>query len=162
VCSLLLEERLRVGAIFFSMSEENLRKFLSLPFCMIGTDSSARCFDGPTRQGKPHPRGFGTFPRLLGKYVRDEGLLTLEEAIRRATMLAAKTFGLERRGEIRENNYADLVVFDPRKIVDNATFEAPFRPPDGIHHVIVNGVEALREGRTTGRLSGRVLRRGKS
>ena len=162
VCSLLLEERLRVGAIFFSMSEENLRKFLSLPFCMIGTDSSARCFDGPTRQGKPHPRGFGTFPRLLGKYVRDEGLLTLEEAIRRATMLAAKTFGLERRGEIRENNYADLVVFDPRKIVDNATFEAPFRPPDGIHHVIVNGVEALGEGRTTGRLSGRVLRRGKS
>jgi N-acyl-D-amino-acid deacylase len=162
VLDTLLEERLRVGAIFFSMSEENLRKFLSLPFCMIGTDSSARCFDGPTRQGKPHPRGFGTFPRLLGKYVRGEGLMPLEEAIRRATMLAAKTFGLEGRGEIREHNYADLVVFDPAKIVDKATFEAPFRPPDGIHHVIVNGVLAHKEERATGSLSGRVLRGGKS
>jgi N-acyl-D-amino-acid deacylase len=160
VLDMLVEERLRVGAIFFSMSEENLRKFLSLPFCMIGTDSSARCFDGPTRQGKPHPRGFGAFPRLLGKYVRGEGLMPLEEAIRRATMLAAQTFGLRRRGEIRENNYADLVVFDPRKVVDSATFESPFRPPDGIYHVIVNGSPALKEGRTTGNLPGRVLRGG--
>jgi N-acyl-D-amino-acid deacylase len=162
VLDMLVEERLRVGAIFFSMSEENLRKFLSLPFCMIGTDSSARCFDGPTRQGKPHPRGFGSFPRLLGKYVRGEGLMPLEEAIRRATMLAAQTFGLEKRGEIREDNYADIVVFDPRKVLDKATFEAPFRPPDGIHNVIVNGVQAFKEARATGSLSGRVLRSGKS
>jgi N-acyl-D-aspartate/D-glutamate deacylase len=161
VLDLLVEERLRVGAIFFSMSEENLRRFLSLPFCMIGTDSSARCFDGPTRQGKPHPRGFGTFPRLLGIYVRGEGLMPLEEAIRRATMLAAETFGLEKRGELREHHYADLVVFDPAKVVDHATFEDPFRQPDGFHHVIVNGVLALREGRATGSLSGRVLRGGK-
>jgi N-acyl-D-amino-acid deacylase len=158
VFDILIEERLRVSAIFLSMSEENLRKFLSLPFCMIGTDSSARCFEGPTRLGKPHPRGFGTFPRLLGKYVQAEGLMPLEEAIRRATKLTAETFGLQGRGQIREGMCADVVIFDPGKIHDRATFGEPFQRPEGVHYVLVNGVAAISEGEATGKLPGRVLK----
>ncbi|MDA8084951.1 MAG: D-aminoacylase [Nitrospiraceae bacterium] len=157
---LIVEERLRVGAIFMSMSEENLRKFLSLPFCMIGSDSSSRGFDGPTAAGKPHPRTFGTFARLFGRYVREEGLLSLPEAIHKSTMLAAETFGLKKRGCIREGYFADMVIFDPSGVTDRATFGAPFRQSEGIHSVFVNGVEAVSEGRTTGRLGGRVLRSG--
>jgi N-acyl-D-amino-acid deacylase len=157
VFRLLVSEKLRVGAIFMSMSEDNLRKFLSLPFCSIGSDSSARCFDGPTRLGKPHPRTFGTFPRFLGKYVRDEGLMPLSEAIRRSTALPAEIFGLRGRGRIREGMFADIVVFDPDKIADTATFEDPYQKPDGIHHVLVNGAPAVWEGMPTGTLSGRML-----
>ncbi|MHB8883436.1 MAG: N-acyl-D-amino-acid deacylase family protein [Thermodesulfovibrionales bacterium] len=157
---IIIEEKLRVGAIYLSMSADNLRKFLSLPFCMIGSDSSARSFDGPTATGKPHPRTFGTFPRLLGKYVRDEGLLTLTGAVHKATMQTADLFGLKGRGQVREGYYADLVIFDPEKISDRATFENPFQQAEGIEHVFVNGVAALSEGRLTGRLAGKVLRHG--
>ena len=110
---ILIDERLRVGAIFLSMSEENLKKFLSLTYCMIGSDSSARSFDGPTRKGKPHPRGFGTFPRFIGRYAGDSGIMGLSEAIYRSTLLPAETFGLKNRGSIREGMYADIVIFDP-------------------------------------------------
>ncbi len=158
--NIVIEERLRVGAIFLSMNEDNLRKFLSLPFCMVGSDSSARCFDGPTVQGKPHPRTFGTFPRLFGRYVREEGLLSLPEAVHKATMLPAEIFGLRKRGRIREGFFADLVLFDPERITDRATFGDPFQPADGIRSVFVNGREALSEGRLTHRLGGRVLRHG--
>ncbi|MGC2062939.1 MAG: D-aminoacylase [Thermodesulfovibrionales bacterium] len=157
---IVIEERLRVGAIFQSMHEGNLKKFLSQPFCMIGSDSSARCFDGPTALGKPHPRTYGTFPRLFGKYVREEQLLSLSEAVHKSTLLAAETFGLKRRGRIKEGYFADLVIFDPDRIVDKATFEKPFQRAEGIHSVFVNGVEAVSEGRLTGRLGGRVLRYG--
>ena len=157
---ILTEERLRVGAIFQSMSEANLGKFLSLPYCTIGSDSSARSFDGPTATGKPHPRTFGTFPRLFAEYVRQGKLLSLSEAVHKATMLAAVTFGLEGRGRIQKGMYADIVVFNPEKIADRATFEDPFRRPDGIAYVLVNGVPAIWEGSTTGRLAGRVLRGG--
>ncbi len=155
----LIDERLRVGAIFLSMTEENLRKFLALPFCMIGTDSSARCFEGPTKQGKPHPRGFGTFPRLMGKYVREDRLLSLTVAVHKATALAARTFGLFRRGMLKAGNFADIVVFDPEAIGDRATFEDPFQKPAGIAYVLVNGTAALWEGEVSGRCRGRVLRR---
>ena len=157
---IIIEERLRAGAIFQSMHEDNLKKFLSQPFCMIGSDSSARCFDGPTAQGKPRPRTFGTFPRLFGKYVREEGVFSLTEAVYKSTMLAAETFGLKKRGRIREGYYADLVVFDPETIAGRATFGEPFHQAAGIHSVFVNGLEAMSEGRLTGRLGGRVLRHG--
>jgi N-acyl-D-amino-acid deacylase len=157
VLRVLVEERLRVGAIFLSMSEENLRKFLSLPFCMIGSDSSARCFDGPTRRGKPHPRTFGTFPRFFGKYVRDEGLIPFPEAVHRSTALAADTFGLQGRGRIAAGMYADIVVFDPGKIADSATFEDPFQRPEGIRHVLVNGKAAVTDGQYSPVLAGRTL-----
>lgn len=157
---LLIEERLRVGAIFHTMNEENLRRFLSLPYTMIGSDSSARSFDGPTRKGKPHPRGFGSFPRFLGSYVRDEGLMALAEGIRRATMLPADTFGLKNRGRLKEGYAADLVVFDEEAISDRATFDAPFTKPVGIDYVVVNGVPTLWKGVGTGARAGRVLRNG--
>ena len=158
VFGILLEERLRVGAIFLSMNEENLRKFLSLPYCMIGSDSSARSFDGPTKKGKPHPRTFGTFPRFLGNYVRKEGLLSLQEAIYKATQLTAQTFGLGKRGRLQEGFCADVVVFDSGRIMDRSTYEDPFQMPEGIAYVLVNGTPAVWEGVPTGKLAGMVLK----
>lgn len=160
VLDLLLEERLRVGAIFMSMNEANMRKFLDIPWCSIGTDSSARSFDGPTRKGKPHPRGFGSFPRFLGPCVRDGHLMPLSLAIHKSTHLTAATFGLKGRGLLRNGMYADIVVFDPNTISDNATFEDPFRMPTGIQYVFVNGKPAVMEGKPTGVLAGRPLRNG--
>ncbi len=158
VFGILLEERLRVGAIFLSMNEENLRGFLSLPYCMIGSDSSARSFDGPTKKGKPHPRTFGTFPRLFANYVRNEGLFSLQEAIHKATQLAALTFRLGNRGRLKEGFYADVVVFDAERIGDRSTYEDPFQRPEGIAYVLVNGVPAVWEGVPTGKLAGHVLK----
>ncbi len=154
---LLIRERARTGAIFFSMSEDNLRRFLSLPYLMIGSDSSVRSFSGPTCYGKPHPRGFGSFPRFIGRYVRDKGLVTLEEAIRKTTALPAATFGLTDRGIISEGAYADIVIFDYERIIDTATFREPFSKPEGIDYVFVNGSIAVYGGEFTGTLSGRVL-----
>lgn len=158
VINILVNEGLRVGAIFFTMSEENLKRFLSLPYVMIGSDSSARSFSGPTRQGKPHPRGFGTFPRFIGKYVRDTAVMPLPEAIKRITHLPAETFGLEHRGLIKEGYYADIVLFNYDRVIDRATFDDPFQRGDGIEYVFVNGALAFKQGEFTGTLSGRVLR----
>jgi N-acyl-D-amino-acid deacylase len=155
---ILIEERLRAGAIFLSMSEENMKKFLSLPYCMIGSDSSARSFDGPTRKGKPHARGFGTFPRFLGRYTGDGGIMGLSEAIYRSTSLPAQTFNLKNRGELREGMYADITIFDPKTIMDTATFADPYQRSSGIEHVLVNGVPVIRAGEFTGNFPGRVLR----
>ncbi len=154
---LLLRERARTGAIFFSMSEDNLSRFLSLPYLMIGSDSSVRSFSGPTCYGKPHPRGFGSFPRFIGRYVRDKGLVKLEDAIRRTAALPAATFGLTDRGIISEGAYADIVIFDYERIIDTATFREPFSRPEGINYVFVNGSMAVDGGEFTGTLSGRVL-----
>jgi N-acyl-D-amino-acid deacylase len=155
---ILILERARAGAIFFTMNEDNLRRILSLPFTMIGSDSSVRSFSGVTVIGKPHPRGFGTFPRFLGKYVREEGLVTLPEAVRRITALPATTFGLRGRGLIREGSFADVTVFDPEVITDGATFESPYVGPSGVVHVFVNGAMTVRDGSYTGTLRGSVLR----
>jgi len=158
---ILREERLRVGAIFHSMNEDNLRRFLSLPYVMIGSDSSARSSDGPTRKGKPHPRGFGTFPRFIGGFVRDQKQMSISEAIHKCTMLPAETFGLAGRGQIRIGCIADLVIFDEEKIIDKATFEEPFLKPEGIPYVFINGLLAVQEGSQTGVLAGRILRHGR-
>jgi N-acyl-D-amino-acid deacylase len=159
--NILIGERLRIGATFSSMSEENLKRFLSLPYLMIGTDSSARSLNGPTRKGKPHPRGFGSLPRFLGRYVRDNALMPLEEAVRKTTALPAGTFSIDGRGVLKRGAYADVVVFDYQKIADRATFEEPFLKPGGIHYVIINGIPALWEGELTGVRAGRVLRHGR-
>ncbi len=155
---LLVAERTRVGAIFFSMSEENLLHFLRLPYLMIGSDSSARSFSGPTRRGKPHPRGFGSFPRFLARYAREKSLLPIEEAVRRMTSLPADTFGLRDRGRLQAGMFADLTVFDRDKLSDRATFSDPFQKPDGIVAVFVNGAPVVRDGEPTGARPGRVLR----
>ncbi len=158
---LLVEEKLRVSAIFSSMHEQNLRRFLRLPYCMIGTDSSARSVSGPTRIGKPHPRGFGSFPRFIGKYVRDHSLTVMSEAIHKITALPAKTFGIHQRGVLKKGAFADIVIFDYKSIIDRATFDKPFLKPKGIYHVLVNGIPAIWEGKLTGIRAGRVLRHGK-
>ena len=158
---ILIEERLMVSAIFASMHEGNMKQFLSLPYCMIGTDSAARSFSGPTYRGKPHPRGFGSFPRFLGKYIRDENLMSMSEGIRKITSLPAQTFGIHKRGMIKRGAYADIVIFDHEKIIDRATFKNPFLKPEGIHYVFINGVPALWEGHLTGSKSGKILRHGR-
>lgn len=167
VLRILLEEGLRVGAIFHSMSEENLLRFLLLPFCMVGSDSSARSFSGVTRKGKPHPRGFGSFPRFLRNFTRDNGedevkrgLLPLGAAVHKITGLPASTFGIKRRGTIREGFYADLVVFHKDEVRDRATFAEPYLGPEGVYHVIVNGMLVASHGEMTGNRPGRALRGG--
>jgi len=157
---ILCEEKLRVGAIFSFMNEDNVKRFLSLPYVMIGTDSSARCTSGPTHKGKPHPRGFGSFPRFLGRYVRNNGLMSMSEAINKITMLPAKTFGIRKRGILKKGAFADIVIFDHKKVIDRATFDEPFLKPEGIYYVIANGLPALWEGRLTGINTGRILKHG--
>jgi N-acyl-D-amino-acid deacylase len=157
VLDIIIDEEARAGAIFFSMCEENLRRFLSLPFAMIGSDSSVRSFSGPTCRGKPHSRGFGSFPRFIGRYVREEGLLNLPEAVRRTTALPAAVFGLQRRGFIRQGFFADLVIFDYDTIKDDAIFKEPFRMSKGITHVFVNGQLSYSEGLFAGLRAGRIL-----
>ncbi|MFZ5907161.1 MAG: N-acyl-D-amino-acid deacylase family protein [Nitrospirota bacterium] len=158
---ILREEKLRAGAVFFSMSEKNLNKFLSLPSVMIGTDSAARSYSGPTRRGKPHPRGFGSFPRFLGGYVRDKGMMSIQEAVHKITMLPAQTFGIRDRGVLKKGAYADIVLWHYQGIRDRATFEEPFLSPEGIHTVLVNGKLVVRDGETTPCRPGRVLEHGR-
>jgi N-acyl-D-amino-acid deacylase len=147
----------RAGALYHMMSEDDVRTGLAAPFVSIGTDSAAIRHDGPLAQGQPHPRAYGTFPRVLGHYVRDRRLLSLEDAVRRMTSLAAEQFQIRDRGVIREGAFADLVVFDPATVADTATYEAPHSYPRGIDHVIVNGVPALGPTGLTGKLPGRML-----
>ena len=141
--------------VFFDMSEDDVETILKDPEVMFGSDSSVR-EDNPAVL--PHPRGMGTFPRILGIYVREKNVLTIEEAIRRMTSLPAITFGLAERGLIRENNWADLVIFDRNKILDTATFDKPLSPPDGIRYVIVNGSLVLDQQNLTKSLPGMALR----
>lgn len=140
------------GAIYFTMDEADVRRILSFEHTMIGSD-------GLPHDTHPHPRLWGTFPRVLGHYCRDVGLMSLEEGVRRMTNLPAQTFGLTRRGRIAEGWFADLVVFDPESISDRATFEEPTRPARGIDLVMVNGRAVMRSGTATGDRPGRVLRR---
>jgi N-acyl-D-amino-acid deacylase len=159
---LLLEERLDVQAIFFAMNEDDVATVLSADFVSIGSDASARALDGPTAQGVPHPRTFGCFPRVFGRFVRGRRTLELPEAIRRMTSLASDQFGLYGRGRIEIGAYADLVLFDPEQIVDTATYDRPFSYPLGIDSVWVNGRAVVRDGTATGARPGRVLRGGRS
>lgn len=155
---LLIEEDLAVGAVFFFMNEDNLILILKQPYTMIGTDSAARSFDGITAKGKPHPRGFGSFPRILGEYVKKNGVLSLSEAIFKMTGFPAMTFKLDRRGVIKKGFYADITVFDPEKIKGRADYNKPYQRPDGMYHVFVNGTPVLVNGELTGALPGRILK----
>lgn len=157
VIEIIIDEKSAAGAIFFTMNEDNLRRILTLPYVMIGSDSSARSFSGPTFKGKPHPRGFGTFPRFIGVYVRDKKLISLPEAVKRITALPAKTFGIKERGIIKEGFFADIVIFDYNQIKDKASYKEPFTKSDGIEYVFVNGSLAVKEGELTGIFSGKVL-----
>ncbi len=158
---ILIGTRCRASAVYFSLSEENVRRIMKWDFVMVGSDSTARNTSGPTAKGgRCHPRTFGTFPRVLGRYVREEKVLGMEEAVRKMTSMAADAFRLEGRGRIARGCVADIVVFDPEKIADTATFESPMRFPVGIEHVLVAGRRIVADGRLTGEMPGRILRAG--
>jgi N-acyl-D-amino-acid deacylase len=157
---LIVEERDNVDTVIFMMNEDNLKRILAHPLVLIGSDSSVRATGGILAQGKPHPRGFGTFPRVLGKYVREDKLFSLETAVKKITSAAAAKFKLEGRGIVKPGAFADIVVFDPAAIADKATWEDPHQYPTGISHVLVNGRPVIAEGRHTGAAPGRVLRKG--
>ena len=144
----------KVSCIYTSMREENLKTFLRYPHTMIGSDGHLRTFG----EGVSHPRNYGTFPRALGRYAREERCYSMEEGVKRMTSMPAEKFRLRNRGVIREGAYADLVVFDPATIEDRATFENGHQYPVGIEHVIVNGAVAVRDGETTDACAGRVVR----
>jgi N-acyl-D-amino-acid deacylase len=144
-----------VGTVVFAMSEENCERFLAHPQAMVCSDGGAYALDGPARTGHPHPRGLGTFPRVLGRYVRERKALTLAQAVHKMTGKTAARLRLGDRGRIAVGAAADLVVFDPATVADRATFEEPFQYPVGIPTVVVNGVVALREGQRVGRGAGK-------
>jgi dihydroorotase/N-acyl-D-amino-acid deacylase len=155
---LILADHGQTGAIFFMMSEDDMRAALRAPFVSICTDSGARATDGPLAGSKSHPRGWGSYPRILGRYVRDEQLLTLEAAIHKMTGLSAAKVGLHDRGLIKEGLFADLTIFDPKTVIDRATFEMPNQYPEGIRFVIINGQVSVDDGKRTQALAGKVVR----
>ena len=157
VLDLLLEADADVSMIFFSMSEENVRLGLRFPSMMIGSDGSSLATCGPLNDGKPHPRNYGTFPRVLAKYVREERILTLEEAVRKMSALPAAKLRLAQRGLLRPGYRADIVLFDPARVQDVATFVEPHQYPLGILYVLVNGQVTVANGEHRGMLAGRIL-----
>ncbi len=158
---LTMDDRNRAGMVGFGMSEENTARFLAHPFGMICSDGTALATEGPLSSGTPHPRNFGTFPRILGHYCRDTKLMPLETAIHKMTGAPAARLKLTGRGVIAPGAFADLVAFDPDRVADRATFEHPHQYPDGIPHVVVNGTFVIKHGAHTGALPGRVLRPGR-
>jgi len=155
---ILIADHARTGAAYFSMSEADVRAAVAAPWVGVGMDFGAVAPDGPLHMRVVHPRAYGTFPRILGKYVREEHALTLEAAIHKMTGVAAERLGLRQRGILREGNYADITVFDPATVADRATYEDPHQPSVGIRYVIVNGAFTLDDGRLTGERPGRALR----
>lgn len=155
---LVIQDGSRVGTVYFLMSEDNVRRQLQLPWVGFGSDEGSYAPEGVFLKSSVHPRAYGNFARLLGKYVRDEKLVPLQEAIRRLTALPAENLKLKRRGKLIPGYYADIVIFDPRTIQDHATFEKPHQYSTGVRDVFVNGVQVLRNGEHTGALPGRVVR----
>lgn len=155
---LVIEDNSRVDAVYFLMSEDNIKRKIKKGWVSFGSDAGAPAAEGVFLQSGPHPRTYGNFARLLGKYVRDEEVIPLQEAIRRMTSLPAANIGILDRGELREGSYADVVVFDPERIIDNATFEDSHQYATGVLHVFVNGEQVLSNGKHTGATPGRVVR----
>jgi N-acyl-D-amino-acid deacylase len=155
---LTLEDNNRIGAIYFLMSEENVQRQIQIPWMSFGSDGGTFAAEGSVLNRRMHPRAWGNFARLLGKYVRDENLIPLEEAIYRLTGLPAENLKLTDRGLLKEGYYADIVIFDPETIEDHATFENPHQYATGVHHVLVNGVRVLADGEHTGEVPGRFVR----
>lgn len=158
VIDLVVKDKSRIEAIFYLQSEDNVRKILKQPYVSFGSDGGSYNVKVDTINLPDHPRAFGTFARVLGKYVRDEKIITLQEAVHRLTELPAKNLKLHKRGRIKEGHYADLVIFDPDGVKDLATFEKPHQYAVGIVHVFVNGTQVLKSGEHTGSKPGRVIR----
>jgi dihydroorotase/N-acyl-D-amino-acid deacylase len=153
---LIVSEESRVGAVYFMMSESNVMLQMHQPWIKFGTDAGG--VDPDSARGLTHPRAYGTYPRILGKYVREERVMPLEEAIRKMSSAVTTRLSIQDRGILREGMYADIVMFDPTTIIDNATFEEPHQLSVGMQHVLVNGVPVVRDGRHTGAKPGIVVR----
>lgn len=155
---LVVEDNSRVSCVFFTMSEDNVRKQIALPWVSFCSDSASLAPEGIFLKSNPHPRAYGSFARLLAKYVRDEQIIPLEEAIRRLAALPAAVLKLDRLGRLLPNYFADIVIFDPATIQDHATYAHPHQYATGVQHVLVNGVQVIAEGEHTGATPGRVVR----
>lgn len=155
---LLVEDDGRIFAMYFTMSEDNIRKQVQLPWVSFGSDAESMAPEGPFIKSNPHPRAYGNFSRLLGRYVREQGLVPLEEAIRRLTSFPAENLKIKERGSLKPGYFADIAVFDPASIIDHATFAEPHQYSTGMVHVFVNGAQVLKDGEHTGALPGRVVR----
>jgi N-acyl-D-amino-acid deacylase len=154
---LVLEARSRIQVVTFTMSEDNIKKELLQPWISFGSDASSMAAEGMFLESSTHPRAYGNFARVLGKYVREEKVITLQDAARRLSGLPATNLGLDHRGFLKEGYFADVVVFDPNTIADKATYDKPHQYAVGMKHVFVNGIQVLRDGEHTGAKAGRAL-----
>ena len=157
IMDLIAEDQSRIGTVYFLMSEENVKKEMAKPWISFGSDEASQAPESPFTKSNPHPRAYGNFARVLGKYVRDEKVLSMSDAIHRLSWLPAKNLGLDHRGFLKEGMFADVVVFDPATITDHATFEKPHQYATGVKHVFVNGVQVIKNGEHTGAKPGRAL-----
>ena len=154
---LIVEDDSLIWTVYFSQSEENLRRKIALPWVSFCSDSPSLATEGVFLKSSVHPRAYGSFARLLGKFVREEKLLSLQEAVRKLAALPAETLRLDRRGKLQQDYFADVVVFDPAKIQDRATYAGPHQYATGMVHVFVNGVQVLNNGNHTGAKPGRFV-----
>jgi N-acyl-D-amino-acid deacylase len=157
IMNLVLEDRSRVGTIYFLMSEDNIKKQIRQPWVSFGSDAASIAPEGNFLKSSAHPRAYGNFARLLGKYVREEKVISLAEAVRRLSGLPATNLGLDHRGFLKPGMFADVVVFDPQTIADKATFENPHQLAVGVKDVFVNGVQVLKDGERNGANPGKAL-----
>ena len=155
---LIVQDSTRVECIYFLMTEENLKKQMVIPWVSFQSDAGSYTNEGVFLKSNPHPRAYGNFARVLGKYVREEKVISLQEAIRKLSNLPAKNLKIQKRGELKVGNFADVVIFDPARIKDNATFEKPHQYAEGMLHVFVNGVQVLKDGEHTGAKPGRFVK----
>jgi N-acyl-D-amino-acid deacylase len=155
---LIVEDGTRIEVVYFEMSEENVRREVGLPWMSFGSDGESRAPEGVFLKSSTHPRSYGNFVRLLGKYTRDEQAVAMPDAIRRLTSLPATNLSLKQRGSLKEGYYADVVVFDPATVEDHATFAKPQQFATGIDEVFVNGVQVVKAGKHTGATPGRFVR----
>jgi N-acyl-D-amino-acid deacylase len=155
---LVIQDGSRVGTVYFLMSEENVKKQIALPYMSFGSDAGSMAPEGVFLESSTHPRAYGNFARLLGKYVRDEKVISLEEAVYKLTTLPATNLRIKKRGALKAGYYADLAIFNPKEIQDHATFDKPQQFATGMVHVFVNGVQVLKDGEHTDELPGKVVR----
>ena len=155
---LLVNDKTAIPSIFFLMSDDNVKRMFKLPYVSIGSDAASFANEPPDNEEGVHPRAYGTFARVLSDYVRDQKLVTMEEAIRKMTSLPASNLKIKRRGQIATGYFADVVIFDKDKVEDNATYENSHQYADGMVHVFVNGVQVLKDGNHTGARPGRAIR----
>jgi N-acyl-D-amino-acid deacylase len=157
IIDLISEDESRIGTVYYLMSEENVKKELQKPWIAFGSDEASQAPEGVFLKSNPHPRAYGNFARVLGKYCRDEKVVTLPEAIRRLSAQPAQNLELDHRGMLKEGMFADVVVFNPATITDHATFEKPHQYATGVKHVFVNGVQVIKDGEHTNAKPGRAL-----